>query len=91
MKTTLCFTLLTFLILAFVPISFAQGASPEYVVRIIYFTPNDHQPQPDIDSVLDTRIKQAQRYFGDQLEAHGFERKTFRIETDDAGGYCSSC
>ena len=35
--------------------------------------------------MLDTRIKKAQHYFADQLEAHGFVRKTFRIETDDVG------
>ena len=43
MKTTLCFILIlfTFLTLAFVPNSFAQ----EYVVRVIYFHPNDIEPQ----------------------------------------------
>ena len=87
MKTTLCFalTLLTFATLAFVPNSFAQDASPEYVVRVIYFLPNDRHPKPDIDKMLDTQIKEAQRFFADQLEAHGFDRKTFRIETDGAG------
>ena len=87
MKTTLCFilTLFTFTILVFVPNSFAQDASPEYVVRVIYFLPNDRQPKPDIDKMLDRKIKEAQRFFADQLEAHGFDRKTFRIETDDTG------
>ncbi len=69
----------------FVPNSFAQDTTPEYVVRVIYFIPNDRQPKPDIDKVLDTHIKEAQQFFADQLEAHGFDRKTFRIETDDAG------
>ena len=87
MKTTLRFilTLFTFTILVFVPNNFAQDASPEYVVRVIYFLPNDRQPKPDIDKMLDTKIKEAQRFFADQLEAHGFDRKTFRIETDDTG------
>ena len=87
MKIALCFThtLFAFVLFAFVASSFAQDAAPEYVVRVIYFIPNDHQPQPDIDNVLDTRIKKAQHYFADQLEAHGFARKTFRIETDDVG------
>ncbi len=71
--------------LVFVPNNFAQDASPEYVVRVIYFLPNDRQPKPDIDKMLDTQIKEAQRFFADQLEVHGFDRKTFRIETDDAG------
>ena len=85
MKTTLCFilTLLTFVMLAFVPNSFAQDASPEYVVRVIYFLPNDLQPDPDIDTKLDTLIKDVQKFYADQMENHGFGRKTFRLETDE--------
>ena len=87
MKTTLwlTLTLLTFMTLVFLPDSFAQVSSPEYVVRVIYFLPNDRQPKPDIDKMLDSQIKEAQRFFADQLEAHGFDRKTFRIETDGTG------
>ena len=85
MKMVLCSTLLTFATFSFVPNSFAQDTTPEYVVRVIYFIPNDRQPKPDIDKMLDTQIKEAQQFFADQLEAHGFDRKTFRIETDDAG------
>ena len=85
MKTILYFilTLLTFVTLAFVPNSFAQDASPEYVVRVIYFLPNDQEPDPDIDSKLDTLMKDAQQFYADQMEAHGFDRKTFRFETDE--------
>ena len=41
MKTTLYFTLtlLIFAVLAFVPNSFAQDDSSEYIVRAIYFIP----------------------------------------------------
>ena len=87
MKATLyfIFILFNFVTLVFVPNSFAQDTAPEYVVRMIYFLPNDRQPKPDIDKILDTRIKEAQRFFADQLEAHGFDRKTFRIETNAAG------
>lgn len=67
------------------PNSFAQVTAPEYVVRVIYFLPNDRQPKPDIDKMLDTQIKVAQQFFTDQLEAHGFGRKTFRFESNDAG------
>ena len=87
MKTTLCFTLtlLTFAVLTFVPNGFAQNESLEYVVRVIYFIPNDRQPDPDMDTKLDTLIKDAQKFYADQMEAHGFERKTFRLELDDDG------
>ena len=85
MKTTLCFTLLTFVTLTFVPNSYAQDTSPEYVMRLIYFLPNDRQADPDIDTKLDTLIKDTQKFYADQMEAHGFGRKTFRFEADDAG------
>jgi len=83
--TLLLLTLITFAMLTFLPKSFAQKVSPEYVVRVIYFLPNDRAPRPDIDENLDRRIKEAQRYFADQLDVHGFERKSFRIETDRFG------
>ena len=87
MKTRLCFifTLYTFVMFAFVPNSFAQNTSPQYVVRVIYFIPNDLQPRPNIDNILDTKIKEAQQFYADQMEAHGFERKTFRFEADANG------
>ena len=46
MKTALCFTLtlLIFVTIAFVPNNFAQDTDPKYVVRVIYFVPNDRQP-----------------------------------------------
>ena len=87
MKTTLCFTLtlFTFVTLTFMTNSFAQDATPEYVVRVIYFLPYDRIVRLDIDENLDKKIKEAQLYFANQLEAHGFERKTFSIETDRFG------
>ena len=86
MKTTLCFTLtlLTFAMLAFVPSSFAQDDLPEYVVRFIHFLPNNQEPDPDIDK-LDGWIKDAQQFYADEMERHGFGRKTFRLETDEDG------
>ena len=87
MKTIPCLTLtlFTFVMLAIVPNSFAQDDSPEYVVRVIYFIPNDRQPEPDIDTKLDKLIKDAQKFYAGQMEAHGFENKTFRFEKDDDG------
>ncbi len=87
MKTTLCLTLTLFIFvtLAFVPNSFAQDASPEYVVRAIYFVPNDREPDPDIDTKLDTLMKESQQFYADLMEFHGFGRKTFRLETNATG------
>ncbi len=86
MKTTLCFilTLIAFVMLAFVPNSFAQDAPPEYVVQVVYFIPNDRSPEQDIDAKLDRLIKRVQQFYKDEMERHGFGRKTFRLETDAA-------
>ena len=85
MKHTLIFTLIIFFMLTLLPDSFAQDASPEYVVRVIYFIPNDTEAAPDIDLVLDTIIKDVQQFYADQMERHGFGRKTFKLETDVNG------
>ena len=58
------------------------NAGEPYTVRVILFHPNDHQPRSDIDTVLDSLVKQAQQFYADEMERHGFGRKTFRLETD---------
>ena len=78
-------TLFTFVILVFLPDSFAQTASPEYVVRVIYFLPSDRTPQPDINAKLDRVIKNTQLFYAKQMTAHGFGSKTFQFEADTAG------
>ena len=85
MKTILCFilTLSTFVIFVFLPNSFAQNPRP--VVRLIYFLPSDQQLQQDIDTKMDALIKDVQRVYADEMERHGFGRKTFQIETDPTG------
>ena len=87
MKTTLCsiLTLLIFVMLAFVPNSFAQDVSPEYVVRVIYFIPSDHQPSEATEVILDPIAKDVQQFYADEMERHGFGRKTFTLETDALG------
>lgn len=81
MKTTLCFTLILFAFgtLAFVPNSFAQ----EYIVRVVYFYPNDIEPQEDSVNTLKVMIKDIQTFYADEMERHGYGRKTFRLETDE--------
>ena len=87
MKTTLCLTLtlLTFVMLAFVPNSFAQDTSPEYVVRVTYFYPSDREPSDALEAKLDAMVKDIQQFYADEMERHGFGRKTFRLETDENG------
>ena len=63
----------------------AQEAQERPIVKLIYFIPSDRAPQPDFDAKMDTLIKDVQTLFANQMEAHGFDRKTFLFETDTRG------
>lgn len=60
-----------------------RSALEEDMVRIIYFLPRDRSMQPDIWNKLNTLIRDAQRFYADQMEFNGFGRKTFTFETDE--------
>ncbi len=55
------------------------------MVRIIYFLPRNRLPLKNIDTNLDILIKGAQAYYANQMDIHGFGRKTFTFETDLTG------
>ena len=55
------------------------------MVRFIYFVPRDRIPNKDVVSRIDTVITEAQRFFAEQMEFHGYGRKTFTYETDATG------
>ena len=59
MKTILSFifTLLTFTTLAYVPNSFGQDDSHEYIVKLYYMVPSDQEPIPDIDATINKKNK----------------------------------
>lgn len=61
------------------------SAVPERTVQLIYFRPSDRLPQQNIDTKLNTVIKEAQVFYAEQIESYGFGRKTFRVETDSNG------
>ena len=71
------------ILFSFLPLSFAQDTRP--IVRLIYFRPFNRAPQPGIEARMDELIKDVQRFFANQMQAHGFGRKTFQIETDTTG------
>ena len=52
-------------------------------VRIIYFVPRGRSPQQGIWTKLDRLIRDVQRFYADQMQTHGFGRKTFTFETDE--------
>ncbi len=87
MKTVAVYLLvfLTFVTFLFLPNSFAQEGMSQYVVRTVYFVPNDLLPDPNMEDDLRTLMKDVQKFYADQMERHGFGRKTFRLETDETG------
>ena len=62
-----------------------QALQQPGMVRLIYFLPSDRPAQPGRITALRQLIKDTQEFFADQMEHHGFGRKTFRVETDEAG------
>ena len=70
---------------AFDPIRPIHLQQVPWLVSLIYFRPSDRPVRPNVDAEIDALIKKAQRFFADQLERHGFGRKTFQFETDAHG------
>lgn len=59
--------------------------TPDDVVRIIYLLTEGKEPSPNITQKLDKMIRKAQKFYADEMERHGFGRKTFKFETDQNG------
>ena len=78
-----CFFLTLTVLFTLSPLSIAQMQRP--MVRLIYFLPQDRPLQPNINEKMDKLIKDVQQFYADQMEMHGFSRKTFQIETDATG------
>ena len=87
MRTKLYFviTLLAFFALTALPNSFAQDDLAQPSVRLVYLHPNDRPAQPDKYDQLRQYIKEAQQFFADEMERHGFGKRTFVFESDKAG------
>ena len=65
--------------------SYLQTLQQRETVRLIYFLPINRSAQQDIDTKLDTLIKDVQQFYAEQMHNHGFGRKTFTFETDVTG------
>ena len=50
------------------------------VVKLIYFLPSDQTPRPDITQKLNHLINDVQNLFANEMERHGFGRKTVSVE-----------
>ena len=62
-----------------------QESVSQDIVRLIYFLPSDRLAQPDITEKLDKLIKEVQQFYADQMEQHGFGKKTFTFEKNEDG------
>ena len=55
------------------------------LVRLVYFRPNDRPARPERVSALRELMKDTQQFFADEMQRHGFGRKTFSVETNNNG------
>lgn len=61
-----------------------QSNVPNVVVPI-YFLPTDLLPRTDIPKKIDKILKEAQTFFADEMEQHGYGRKSFEYEKNSDG------
>ena len=54
-------------------------------VRLVYFVPSDRHARESQITALRELLKEAHQFFADQMEEHGYGRKTFNFEYDDRG------
>ena len=67
------------------PQQLEDATPPTDLVHIIYYLPKDKEPSPNITEKLDKLIREVQDFYADEMERHGFGRKTFTFETDENG------
>ena len=54
-------------------------------VRMIYFLPEDWPYRAEVVDSMKTVIRQVQSFYGEEMQAHGYGNRTFRVETDASG------
>ena len=55
------------------------------LVRLVYFLPNDRPARPERVAALRELMKETQEFYADEIQRHGYGRKTFSVETNNAG------
>lgn len=55
------------------------------VLRLVYFMPNDREFEDEVIQNMKNWILNTQTFYAEQMEAHGYGRKTFQLETDAQG------
>ena len=61
------------------------NVGPPRTVRLIYFLPNDRPYRAEVVNEMKTMARQVQTFYGEQMQAHGYGDRSFRLETDAAG------
>ena len=54
-------------------------------VRMIYFLPNDRPYRQEVVDEMKAMMRRVPTFFAEQMQAHGYGNRTFRIETDAQG------
>ena len=54
-------------------------------VRMIYFTPKDRPERASIVQQMKDGMRKIQTFYAEQMEAYGYGRTTFHVETDSQG------
>ena len=54
-------------------------------VRLVYLLPNDRAHRAEVVQRMKDEILRVQTFYAEQMEAHGYGKLTFRIETDHQG------
>ena len=54
-------------------------------VRLIYFLPNDRPYRAEVVQRMRDEIRNIQEYYASQMQAHGYGRRTFGVETNWLG------
>ena len=60
----------------------SQACFAEYVVKAVYFVPSDAEVNEINKPKFGELLKDAQRFYQQQMLAHGYGKKTFRLEAD---------
>ena len=61
------------------------NVGPPRTVRLIYFLPNDRSYRAEVVNSMKTMARQVQTFYAEQMQAHGYGDRAFRLETDAAG------
>ena len=75
----------TLLILLFLVLMPTASYAVSFTVRVIYFLPINTSAAPNVDAKIDRLVKSAQKFFANEMERHGYGRKTFTLETNAKG------